>query len=122
MFRRASLLALACAFPSVAATADDGLGRLFTSPEERVALEAARGSRKEATPNTRSSGAPSIAFEGVILRHGAPLVAWVNGVQATPAQWCAQSGAAASVQPEGLWLRHSRRRLKAGQTGVAGEP
>ena len=122
MPRRASLPAVACTFAVLSVFADDGLGRLFTSAEERAALEAVRESPLEVAPKPGPPATQSIAFKGVILRHGAPLVAWVNGLHATPAQWRERSGAAASVQAEGLWLRHSRKHLKAGQTGVPGEP
>ena len=72
-------------------TAAEPLGRLFMTPEQRAALDAARAPGNElltatvqrAKPRAVSPDAP-VLLNGVIRRSRGPNVAWVNGERASP--------------------------------------
>ena len=119
MKRCAVLWLAACMLRAACACADDGLGRLFTTPGDRARLDAARETAAPTTTTQEMPATASVSFEGLILRRGEPVRAWVNGQGAPPEDWQTRTGDAAHVQQQGLWLRHSGKRLKAGQTGIS---
>ena len=119
MSRRCARWMAACALLTACAHADDGLGRLFTTPDERAMLDAARESPVPVATPLQLPITGSVRFDGLILRRGAPVRAWLNGQGALPDDLRARTDNTVDVQSQGLWLRHSAKRLKAGQTGVS---
>ena len=119
--RHEAVVALALLCASSQAKSTDGLGRLFTSETERASLEDTRKLPAPPPAVPLAEAARAVSFEGLILRRGLPLLAWVNGRSASLAQGTTDAQVGASVEPQGLWLRHSRKHLKVGQTGVARE-
>ena len=77
-FRFAGLLCLLnlTVASSPAISADDPLGRLIFSPEERAELDLIRSGKAGATKNTRSH---ELTVNGVVFRPGSPTTAWVDG-------------------------------------------
>ncbi len=88
--------ALLCTLPAVEAHAQTRIGRLFSSPEQRVELDRLRhgyDDGQDAKPvvdrtggefrfeSTRRSSALAVTFNGVILRSDGHRVAWVDGVE-----------------------------------------
>jgi hypothetical protein len=65
--------------------AEVSLGRLFHTPEERAALDAARRQPPTAVPETAtvqsgpSAAQPAPRREGLIQRGGKPVAEWVDG-------------------------------------------
>ncbi len=85
------------------------LGRLFSTPDERAALDQLRQEREYGTPlptetssADRVAPAPDVTVNGVVLRSGGPDTSWINGSIIT-------SG---GVTPEGVRV----------ETGRAGGP
>jgi hypothetical protein len=68
------LLTLAASTPALAA--EDPLGRLIFSPEERAELDLIRSGKGAPTQITRS---PELTVNGVVFRPGSPTTAWVDG-------------------------------------------
>lgn len=92
--RATAAIALA-ALMATAASAADGLGRLFTTPAERAELDRLRAEAAaprplvEPPPAVVEAPAPpppaaSVRVDGLVLPHGRPATAWVNGQAVTP--------------------------------------
>lgn len=94
----------------------DTLGRLFTSPAERAAL-----TRLPATAVSTTSATPvppASRFDGIVLRAGKPVVAWLNGKPMLPAATRERP-----VWQDGeLSLPQLGQRLKPGQQARAPTP
>ncbi|MGH8584185.1 MAG: hypothetical protein ACREWG_15695 [Gammaproteobacteria bacterium] len=82
-----------CLLLTIAVTAQD-LGRLFTSPEERAALDASRNRppppavpvAPEPTPVEAEEPPPPVSFvtvQGIVRRSRGPNTVWVNGENST---------------------------------------
>ncbi len=82
-----------CLLLTIAVTAQD-LGRLFTSPEERAALDASRNRppppavpvAPEPTPvdvEEPQPPVPSVTVQGIVRRSRGPNTVWVNGQNST---------------------------------------
>lgn len=83
--------------PSAAPQAQEGIGRLFSSPAERIELDRLRDdfdSAKGPKPADATTGpvpdpvsghgtpARAVRLDGIVLRGGVPRVSWVNGEMA----------------------------------------
>jgi hypothetical protein len=119
--------ALAAAFTSMPAPAQERLGRLFFTPAQRASLDVARSQRARtalATEKTEQEAAPvpqTITYSGVLRRSDGKTTVWINN---QPVQDRESAGAAAivgRVRPDGsvtLQVPQSGRSvvLKPGQS------
>lgn len=88
------------------------LGRLFFTPEERIALDARRRARVPDKPAaTPSAAAPITRVDGYVRRSAGPSTVWVNGA---PADDVSPGSDARVAIPSGDPRRAIR--LKPGQT------
>lgn len=82
---------------TVDAGAQQPLGRLFFTPEQRVALDARRKARIPDKPAAVTAESPTTRIDGQVLRSGGRSTVWVNG---EPTQ--------EGVDQEGLRIRAGR--------------
>src|SRR5919106_4300555 len=81
-------LTLAILFASVPAAYGIELGRLFTTPEDRVVLEQLRQApverkrtvREEKKIDEPKASMPTIIVNGVVIRSDGSKTAWINGM------------------------------------------
>jgi hypothetical protein len=72
----ALILLLSAAAP---ASAQQPLGRLFFTPEQRAALDARRKARIPDKPAALTAESPTTRVDGHVLRSGGRSTVWVNG-------------------------------------------
>ena len=101
----AAALALGFAWASHAA-AEEPLGRLFFTPEQREALDARRRARIPDKPAATIIESPTTRLDGRVVRSGGKSTVWVNG---TPIP--------EGSQPEGM--RVTPRRGDPAQAGLS---
>ena len=77
MKRAAALLALLLALPC--AQAQEPLGRLFFTPEQRQALDARRKARLPDKPAAAAAASPTMRLDGYVKRSAGRSTVWVNG-------------------------------------------
>lgn len=88
-FRAAVVAALTLAFASVT-LADESLGRLFLTPDQRLALEARRapdaadGSTAGNEAPHQPTAARQVLLNGVVQRRDGTSVVWMNGQEIGP--------------------------------------
>ena len=130
MHRSVVLLVLACAFSALALAAgahvQPGIGRLFFTPEQRVALDRMRDDAQgvdapvpataETSPEPahESGRAPrvgAVTIDGVVMRGDGQGVVWVNGKQA----------AVGTVTPDGVRVGASIARPGRVRIRIPGE-
>ena len=75
--KRVLLLAFLCA--AAPADAADELGRLFFTPEQRMALDARRKARVPDKPAAAAVASPVTRIDGYVKRSGGPATVWLNG-------------------------------------------
>ena len=91
---------LFCTWPLLAAA--DGLGRLFTTPEERRLLDQARRGEAQASPGAVPTGPSSLSFNGYVLRSQGPPLVWINGAPVTSEEQARQLGVGLQPGAAGL--------------------
>lgn len=74
---RLVLLLVACGFPFSACLAAEPLGRLFFTPERRLALERQRQSNVQALEQPLEGTVMSL--HGIVARSGGKTTVWING-------------------------------------------
>jgi hypothetical protein len=98
MKRSAIPIGLALLLKAVAAAhAQEPLGRLFFTPEQRTALDARRKARIPDKPAAVVAESPTTRVDGHVLRSGGRSTIWVNGEPAPE-----------GVEQEGLRVRSGR--------------
>lgn len=75
---RATLVALALAV-ALPARAEEPLGRLFFTPEQRAALDARRKARVPDKPAAAMITSPVTRIDGYVKRSQGPSTVWLNG-------------------------------------------
>lgn len=81
MSRRAAILAWLLLVASAAASAQE-IGRLFFTPEQRLALDARRKARIPDKPAAVVPESPVTRIDGLVRREGGRSTVWLNGVAA----------------------------------------
>ena len=137
-FRRAPAGAIGCALlilpPVAGLQAQERLGRLFSSPEQRIELDRLRedpdfGKAPEPVaaaidplPGSRlgqGTPAPATRIDGVVFRGGAHRVLWINGVMAGAG---AAPPGGIRIDADGASDGRIRLRLPGGRSTVALKP
>lgn len=130
MHRSVALLLPACAFSALALAAgahvQPGIGRLFFTPEQRVALDrmrddaqgvdapvpaAAETSPEPARESARASKVDAVTIDGVVMRGDGQGVVWVNG----------EKTAVGTVTPDGVRVGASNARQGRVRIRIPGE-
>lgn len=110
---RSFALAVGLALTAASAGAQQPLGRLFFTPEQRATLESLR-----LAPATATTATDRIKVDGMIQRSGGPTTVWINGVPQTAAPGAvapSARGGAPAVEVA-VPARDERVRLKVGQS------
>lgn len=102
---------------SGAVSAEQPLGRLFFTPEQRATLESLRlapATATQATPTDR------VSVDGIVQRSGGPATVWINGVPQTMPQRAlvpSRKGGAPAVDVA-VPARDERVRLRVGESVI----
>ena len=77
-FAALSTLILLCVIPAPA-LAEEGLGRLFFTPERRQAMDRQRQLNPLGTTESASSETPTLTINGIVTRSSGKRTVWING-------------------------------------------